>query len=240
MKTKEKSSLRSERRSVIRSLRRFIGWGMKGLCVAVLVYGLAVLLGLIPVNNGFESTPEGIEIFVVSNAVHADIVIPLSTSECNWADDFSPECFPSGQLDESHLAIGWGDKGFFIDTPTWADLKLSTASQALFWPSDTCLHVQACSPADLPVGARSVKLSSAQYQRLVEYIRRSFERDAAGRVIQIEHAHYGQADAFFEAHGIYHCFNTCNCWIGDALQEAGVRTGWFTPMPKTVYWYMPR
>jgi Protein of unknown function (DUF2459) len=59
-----------------------------------------------------------------------------------------------------------------------------------------------------------------------------------GRFLLIEGGAYGTDDAFYYAHGSYHAFNTCNCWVGRGLKAAGVRTGWFTPLPKTVSLYM--
>jgi uncharacterized protein (TIGR02117 family) len=67
----------------------------------------------------------------------------------------------------------------------------------------------------------------------------SFRRDEDGRFQLIDGAAYGSNDAFYEAHGAYHAFNTCNCWVGRGLKAAGVRTGWFTPLPKTVSLYLP-
>ena len=37
---------------------------------------------------------------------------------------------------------------------------------------------------------------------------------------------YWNNDNFYEAHGNYHLFNTCNAWTNEALQTIGVKTGW--------------
>ncbi len=87
--------------------------------------------------------------------------------------------------------------------------------------------------------ARSVRISVAQYERLVAYINASFQQAEDGSKIHIRNAAYGSNDAFFEAHGSYHCFNTCNCWTGGAMRSSGIRTAWFTPLPKTVFLYLP-
>ena len=39
------------------------------------------------------------------------------------------------------ISIGWGDKGFYLDTPTWAELKLSTALIAGFGLGNAALHI---------------------------------------------------------------------------------------------------
>jgi hypothetical protein len=49
----------------------------------------------------------------------------------------------------------------------------------------------------------------------------------------------GANDAFYHALSSYHTFNMCNCWVGRGLASAGVRTGWFTRLPRTVALDMP-
>ena len=222
--------------------RRCLRW-LKRLAWLVLsclaFYLFVALIGLIPVNNDFQPTPDGIEVWLVSNPIHTDIVLPAGNEAFDWR-----ECFPAGSFAvdsrrATHVAIGWGNKGFYVNTPTWADLRCSTVANALFWPSESCMHVSLCTAEGLPQGARAVKISPAQYRRLVEFINCGFRRQADGSRILIPHAAYGQNDAFFAAEGRYHCFNTCNCWTGRALQAAGLRTGWFTPLPGTPCLYLP-
>ena len=39
------------------------------------------------------------------------------------------------------VGLGWGDKGFYLETPTWADLKTSTALKAVSGYNTTAMHV---------------------------------------------------------------------------------------------------
>ena len=216
---------------------------MRCLCAVLLLIGLyllIVLIGLIPVNNDFEPSPDGIEILLISGSVHADVILPIDSETINWREHFPAECFSGDTSGATHAAIGWGDKGFFIETPTWADLRISTAAKALLWPSDSAMHVYLTTAESLPEGTRSVTISAAQYERLVQHINKGFRHEADGSKIPITDAAYGPRDAFFEAHGTYHCFNTCNCWAGGAMKSAGIRTGWFTPLPKTMFLYLPK
>ncbi|HIE99737.1 MAG TPA: TIGR02117 family protein [Planctomycetes bacterium] len=210
-----------------------------GISLVVAFYFLVVLIGLIPVNNNFATDRDGIEILVTSNPVHADVVLPIETSVVNWRDHFPAASFSGNTQSATHVAIGWGDKGFFLQTPTWNDLKMSTAANALFWPSETCLHVTMKSAVTTNENTRSVRISRQQYAELADFVIRSFRTEANGRNMPIESAGYSWNDAFFEAHGTYHCVNTCNSWVGRALRAAGVRTGWTTPLPQTVFLYLP-
>jgi len=205
----------------------------------IALYLVIVLIGLIPVNNDFKPDSDGIEILFISNPVHADVVLPIDTNTIDWREHFPADCFSGNTSGATHVSIGWGDKGFFIETPTWADLRVSTAAKALLWPSDCCMHVSLTEAKILREGSRSVMISVAQYERLVEYIIAGFQHQADGSKTRIDNAAYGYNDAFFQAHGTYHCVNTCNCWVGRTMQSAGIRTAWFTPLPKTVFLYLP-
>jgi len=227
---------------VLRMLRRS-WWVLKrsGMIVGAVItlYILVILVGLIPVNSDFAPTTDGIRILLVSNPVHADVVVPLDTDVIDWREAIPSEVFRGDTSQATHVAFGWGDKGFYIETPTWSDLRASTAAQALFWPSGTCMHVSFIRSEHFGDEARSVTISPEQYERLVEFITSSFQVDEFGDRISIEGVAYGSHDAFFEAYGNYHCLNTCNCWVGGALRSAGVRTGWLTPLPKTVFLFLP-
>ena len=205
----------------------------------VVVYSIIVLIGLIPVNNDFQQTPDGIEIYVISNAVHSDLVLPLDSDAIDWRELFPASAFAGDVRQATHVAIGWGDRGFFLKTPTWADLKFSVVANALLLPSDTCMHVSMTRSELLGSGARSVSISASEYKQLVDAILESVPIDSNGQPTLIEGAAYGRYDAFFAATGRYHCLNTCNSWVGSVLKRAGVRTPWISPLPKTVYWYFP-
>jgi len=222
-------------RRCLRALKRLV----IAVLSAIVLYAAIIIVGLIPVNNDFEPPENGVEIFVISNPVHADIVLPINTDGINWHDRFPESCFSGDNRDATHIAIGWGDKGFFIETPTWADLRVATAAHALLWPSDSCMHVSMTRPEHLGENSRSVTVSAEQYKRLIAFINSSFRRNAENEFIQIDDAAYGSNDAFFEARGTYHCVNTCNSWIGRAMKSAGIRTPWLTPLPKTVFLYLP-
>ncbi|MCZ6855359.1 MAG: TIGR02117 family protein [Gammaproteobacteria bacterium] len=232
---RDRPTAHSFRKRCARTLRRIA----RVVLIAIALYLVIVLIGLIPVNNDFKPTPDGIEILLVSSPVHADVALPIETETINWREFFPAHCFSGDTSDATHVTLGWGDKAFFLETPTWAEFRVSTTAKALFWPSDSCIHVYSTKAESLRDGSRSVRISVAQYERLVEHVKASFKQEADGSRVQIGNAAYGSNDAFFEARGAYHCFNTCNCWVGRAMQSAGIKTGCFTPLPKTVFLYLP-
>lgn len=217
-------------RQVLRAVRVFVWF--------IGFYLLYLLIGLVPLNRSYQPAAEGTTVYVVSSAVHADILVPIDHPACNWNDLFPTEDIQGDAADATHMAIGWGDRGFYLETPTWNDLKASTALKALFLPSGTVLHVsRTWAPIEGPATC-TVKLSDTAYAQLCHSIREVIETDSSGKPIQIGGYAYGSRDAFYEARGTYHCFNTCNSWVGACLYDAGVKVPLFSPLPHSPLLYL--
>ena len=226
---------RTLRGRIARGLRRC---GRVFLLLSAL-YALVVLVGLVPVNNSFQPAADGVEVLVSSSEIHADFVLPVRNEVVDWRQHLPPGDFAGDVSGATRVSFGWGNKGFYMDTRTWGDLKAGTVFRSLFWPSPTCMHVYLWNDDIVPANTRKATISRDQYRDLVEYIRGTFRRDASGHFVCVKGRGYEPNDAFYEAHGHYHAMNTCNCWVGRGLKSAGVRTGWLTPLPKTVTLYMP-
>lgn len=221
------------RRGVLYWLRRMI----RTVGCLLLTYVVVIGFGLIPVNTGFEPAGEdGVTIYVVSNAVHADIIVPLVTPVMDWRQEFPEDHFVAKRSVFSHVAIGWGDRGFFLNTPRWEDLRMGTAVNAILLPSDSVMHVQFTSPRESEM-CRAVRITPDAYQKLVDYILASFAGTRETR--QRFEMSYNSQDCFYPARGRYHLFNTCNCWVGRGLKRCGVKVPSFSPLPRTVFWYLP-
>lgn len=225
--------------------RRVLGKGLKR--TAQLFAGFFVgyvaflLVGLVPVNNDFEPTDHGVVVYFASTSIHADIIVPIRSDEWDWSEWFPAEDFTHGHDWASHMAIGWGDRGFYLDTPEWSDLKASTAASAMFMPSSSVMHVVCFElPAEVPkeITAHRLTISNEQYRALCESIVESLEVDAKSSVRQIPGEAFATNDAFYEAHGSYHCFYTCNSWVGRRMVDAGIRAPLWTPLPKTPMLYL--
>jgi len=198
----------------------------------------AFLLGILPVNSRFLPADEGVKIFVLSNGVHTDIVVPTVTEEIDWRQAIDPAVFPTDVRQAPYVGIGWGDKGFYLETPTWAELKPSVAFRAAFIPSPTAMHVtyhlktpqanEKCHP---------IRISWRQYRQLTSYIQDSFER-RDGAPMLISGKGYGLTDNFYEALGSYNMVKTCNMWVACGLQEIGVRTAVWSPFDKAIFYQL--
>jgi uncharacterized protein (TIGR02117 family) len=193
----------------------------------------ALALPAIVINPDFTPAKNGIPVFIHSNGVHTDFVVPVRNEIIHWDTLFPPAIFHADS-GFTHLALGWGDQGFFLHTPTWNDLTFSTAFIAASGLGESAMHVtyRKSAPAK---NARAVTfmLSAEQYTRLVNYIRSSF-RIRENKVQLIDHAGYGANDKFFESNGSYSLFKTCNEWTGDGMEEAGLPVGIWTPLEQGI------
>ncbi len=207
---------------------------------AVLTYGIAALvLGYLPVNRDFEPTQGGTEIFVCSNGVHTDFVLPVRNADVDWSRRFPAPDFvgPVGGYD--HIGIGWGNLDFYRGTPTWADFKLSTAAHALIGAGESAMHVQ-YRPGPVPTErCGGLMVDSAHYRALADYIDASLLDSAAGEAAVLAAPGYGATDAFYLALGRFGPFKSCNVWVGEGLKSAGLPSGIWTPFAFLVLSHLP-
>lgn len=80
---------------------------------------------------------------------------------------------------------------------------------------------------------RALDLDTAQYNALLGFIAASFSR-VDGRAAMVPGAGYGAYDFFFEAEGHFNALAGCNTWTARALRAAGLRAGWWNPLPQSL------
>jgi len=211
-------------------LFRRLGMVVLALATVVALYLLAAwLLPKVPVNAGAAQPEDGIAIYLLSNGVHTDLVLPLANTEQDWRELIDPQHTVRPDSLAQWVAFGWGDKGFYLNTPTWADLSASTALKAAFGLSGTAMHITYHRDLDQGPMCHRILLSPEAYARLVGYIVSGFARDAAGNAMHIAGGRYTDSDAFYEATGRYHLFHTCNGWTNEGLKACGAQACLWTP-----------
>ena len=165
-------------KKIFRILLKTLG----ALVLLTVVYLLAVvLLPLIPVNKQKEKPNDQITAYILTNGVHTDIVVPVKSEAIDWST-FVPFSDTKSKKEYKYIAFGWGDKGFYLDTPEWKDLKFSTAFNAAFWLGDSAMHTTFYDKMTLGEDCKKVNMNLEEYQKLIVYIKQSFDLDKNNKV----------------------------------------------------------
>lgn len=224
---------------MIKKILKYVLWGLLAIVAYFFAYFLlTVILTLIPANTDFQPAEDGVDLYIISNGVHTDICFSVVDAEMNWQEilDFDRFLTPIDSL--QYLSVGWGDKGFYFDTPTWADLTVRTALRAAFLPTPTAIHVSALSTTPtLGERIKKVTIDRDQLRAIERYIRDSFQLKS-GKAQLIDCCRYeGYDDNFYEAKGAYHMWRTCNSWANQTLKAGGVKTATWAPFDRCILYH---
>lgn len=226
------------------AIARRLGRGLARLGAAIIACVVIVLLAAwigsaIPRNPGWRPPPASaagtIEIMIGDNGVHTEIVMPLVTPVKDWRGDFPLSDIAAPAAPYTHVAVSWGEREVFLNTPTWRDLRPATAIGAMVG-GDALLHVaHYVRPAPGPDN-RPLRLTARQYALMVARIEAAVLRPENRR----RYRGYDAWDVFYDAPGQYNWRQTCNQWTSDTLASAGVRTGLWTPFAGGVMKWVPQ
>jgi len=197
---------------------------------------LAIICSIIPVNKNFKQPKQdGVIIYLITNGVHTDFALPIQNQFYDWENIISRSHTTGNHSKAQYVAFGWGDKGFYLKTKTWGDLKFSTAFSALFHLSTTAIHVTWYNRLFESESCKRILITEEQYLTLIAHIHQSFQTDNQDVAKVIAGAHYWDDDAFYEANGSYSLFYTCNTWGNDGLKKAQLPACLWTPFDRFIF-----
>jgi len=164
----------------------------------------------------------------------------MKSAEFDWTQmlDSAPYAKPLSQY--RYLAVGCGDRGFYLELETWAELSWRIAAKALLVPTQMIMHVIGYDALPKDQKVREVTLTSNQYTNLCKFIYESFALDKEQGVQLIPDVGYTENDNFYQAIGVYHAFHTCNYWVNKGLKKIGVRTSFWSPMDRGVFYQIEK
>ncbi|MFV7790004.1 TIGR02117 family protein [Aliarcobacter lanthieri] len=174
------------------------------------------------ISQNYELTSNDYTIYIKSNGVHTDIVLPLENNIIKWNQFFPFEDTKSKNKDFKYISIGWGDKGFYLDTPTWSELKVSTAFIAGAGLGNAALHITYYKNIIKDDLTYSINISKEQYSSIVQSIIGSLKYKNDKPINIKTTSQYGENDSFYEAIGSYSIFHTCNTWTNKVLKKANL------------------
>ena len=221
-------------KTIKKSFKIFV-WTISGIVIFLLLYLVAVLLiSRITVNRDAAQTDDGVTVFILSNGVHTDIVVPIRNDIKDWSQEIRFDHTKSKDSLMNYLAFGWGDKGFYLNTPEWSDLKPSTAFKAAFNLGTSAIHTTFYKSMKVDQDCKEIKISAEEYKKLIRFISETFQLDANKKPQWISGHSYGNHDAFYEAKGSYNLFYTCNSWTNSALKAANQKASLWTVYDKGI------
>lgn len=198
--------------------------------VLTLYIGIALFGMLIQIGDDYVPKQEGVKIYIRTDGIHTDFIVPTRNGIRDWTKTVQWKDLRGKDTTYDYLAFGWGDQGFFLNTPEWSDLKFSTAFDALFYRGKSAVHaVYQFEPKEGELCEKLI-ISENQYKDLITYIDGTFRRQKNGSPICITARGYWGNDAFYEAHGKYSLFSTCNSWINGGLKAAKLPACLWTPL----------
>lgn len=191
-----------------------------------MLYVVLALFGAV-VPNGETGGRQGpIEVHLLSGPIHYDFLLPI--------DETSKAAFAFAEVDRFAAAewiiVGWGSRGFYTSTKSYADLSGSVIWQAAIGDNSVLrVDVAGHLPPDLPY--ETLHLTADEYALLMGSIVGDLAGDRA-----IAGASLSGNDQFFEAKGRFHLLRTCNVWVAEKMRDAGLAFGRWTPLPVSVTW----
>lgn len=221
---------------------RILKWSIIGFFSCIVIYLLiAVVLAIIPSNaeNISNTSTDKHEVYVLKSGPHSDFFVPVKSAVHDWAIDFPYSNNINPDTNLAYVAIGWGDKDFYLNTPTWGDLTSGTALAATFGTGTAAVHASYYYgvPSDRPI--IKLELTTEQYHRLVDYIRGTLQCNEKGERIMCVSDFpgvNGDHDRYYDAYGTYSLVFTCNTWINNGLKASGQKACLWTGFADGIFY----
>ncbi|MFD1988008.1 TIGR02117 family protein [Mesorhizobium newzealandense] len=211
----------------MKKLGRFLG-------LLLIVVALAVTLGTLvprPLWQTAAAHPAATHhILVLTNPIHTDIAIPVDDAVRQRFHFLVDAGIPADSPEVRYIVFGWGGRAFYLETPTWSELKAVPVMKALTVDASV-MHVDVAGDIAEPhPDVAGFNIGEERFAALLDFIDASFQRGPNGPLL-VPDAAYSRFDRFYEANGNFNALVGCNTWTAAALRTAGLRTGWWNPLP---------
>ena len=179
-------------------------------------------------------------VYLMKSGIHMDFLLPICNELKDWQEEFPISNTRSKDSTYKKIAIGWGSKDFYMNTPTWDDLTLKIFLISNFGLGSSAIHVKYYTDT-LPKDSKilSLKLSDNQYKKLVNYIENSLKRSTTTKssfILPKNPKVLSNNDAYYDAKQNYSLLFTCNSWINDGLKASGQKACLWTPNSQGIFY----
>jgi len=182
---------------------------------------ISLILTIIPINSEAGNSEKNKSIYLNSNGVHLNIIIPRDLIDSTLLTGLKYD------EHDQYFSLGWGDRNFYLETPTWADLTFKNSFVALFLKSPTLIHLTRYSTTREDWA--EIKIDRDQLKKINQYIFDSFYTDSNNSKVLLPNKGYSNNDDFYEALGSYSFYKTCNSWVNTGLKNVGIKACLWTP-----------
>lgn len=217
-------------------MKKNIQW----LGIFILSFTAFLIIGfLTPTKWGhYSQTDCTVSIQIYNGGIHTEIIVPVKNKYFDW-NQYLPltEIGRDATSDYKYLSFGWGDRAFMLETPTSKGINPVIAFKALFLPTPSTLQIQGYLVFSRNIETKCVKISAENYLRMVNFIKNSFQLDAAGNKMKISYGYHNN-DSFYEAKGSYSILRTCNDWTAEALRKAEVNTPLWSTLSSSIMFHL--
>ena len=233
MKNKQKSSF-------VKKCFRFLIFSLVIFISCILIYlACAFIFSRITIE-GHKEKKAIHTVFLMKSGIHMDFLLPICNELKDWQEEFPISNTRSKDSTYKKIAIGWGSKDFYMNTPTWDDLTLKIFLISNFGLGSSAIHVKYYTDT-LPKDSKivSLKLSANQYKKLVKYIENSLKRSGTAKssfILPKNPKVLSKNDAYYDAKQNYSLLFTCNSWINNGLKASGQKACLWTPNSQGIFY----
>jgi len=233
MKNKQKSSF-------VKKCFRFLIFSLVIFISCILIYiACAFIFSRITIEGHKEKKARH-TVFLMKSGIHMDFLLPICNELKDWQEEFPISNTRSKDSTYKKIAIGWGSKDFYMNTPTWDDLTIKIFLISNFGLGSSAIHVKYYTDT-LPKDSKivSLKLSDNQYKKLVKYIENSLKRSGTTKssfILPKNPKVLSKNDAYYDAKQNYSLLFTCNSWINNGLKASGQKACLWTPYSQGIFY----
>jgi len=202
-------------------VKKIVKWIIAIIIIPIVYFLVSLILIFIPINNEEKKSNKNKSIYLNSNGVHLNIIIAKNQLHPKLLDGLKYSD------NDNYFSFGWGDKNFYLNTPTWGDLTFNNASRALFLKGTALIHLNRYSTTKFDWV--EIKVNQNQLGKINQYIDKTFCLDSTNKKILLNNSGYSYNDDFYAAMGSFSCFKTCNTWVNSGLKESGIKACLWTP-----------
>lgn len=123
----------------------------------------------------------------------------------------------------NYVDVGWGDEDFY---QSGDEFDLYLAAKAIFVPTKSVIRIQGYTDTIDKITDRrdfviELNLDNNQFSNFCNFIRKSFARSDSNTII-LSDERFGGIINFYKSIQKYHIAYTCNTWVADAVESAGL------------------